>query len=114
MRVVVDIGLHLELSIPADERYHPGESWTPELALPFAMERSGRMPADFMRSEVDRYLGWPGQAISYKIGERVWLAARATARQQEGDTFDLKTFHARALNLGPMGLEQLRRELAGT
>jgi uncharacterized protein (DUF885 family) len=65
-------------------------------------------------SEATRYLGWPGQAISYKIGERVWLAARATARQQEGDTFDLKTFHARALNLGPMGLEQLRRELAGT
>ncbi len=113
MRVVVDIGLHLELSIPADERYHPGETWTPELALPFAMERSGRMPEDFMRSEVDRYLGWPGQAISYKIGERVWLAAREAARQQAGDAFDLKSFHARALNLGPMGLAQLRRELAG-
>src|SRR2546430_1404268 len=114
MRVVVDIGLHLELSIPADERYHPGETWTPDLALPFVMERSGRMPEDFMRSEVDRYLGWPGQAISYKIGERVWLAAREAARQQSGDAFDLKTFHARALNLGPMGLGQLRRELAGT
>src|ERR671910_1017516 len=112
MRVVVDIGLHLELSIPADERYHPGETWTPELALPFAIERSGRMPEDFMRSEVDRYLGWPGQAISYKIGERVWLAARDEARQRAGDTFDLKRFHARALNLGPMGLGQLRRELA--
>jgi uncharacterized protein (DUF885 family) len=113
MRVVVDIGLHLELSIPADERYHPGETWTPDLALPFAMERSGRMPEDFMRSEVDRYLGWPGQAISYKIGERVWLAAREAARQQAGNAFDLKAFHARALNLGPMGLGQLRRELAG-
>ena len=66
-----------------------------------------------MRSEVDRYLGWPGQAISYKIGERVWLAAREAARQQAGDAFDLKSFHARALNLGPMGLGQLRRELAG-
>ena len=43
-----------------------------------------------MRSEVDRYLGWPGQAISYKIGERVWLAARDDARQQHGDAFDLK------------------------
>ncbi|HYV59947.1 MAG TPA: DUF885 domain-containing protein [Acidimicrobiia bacterium] len=112
MRVVVDIGLHLELAIPADERYHPGETWTPELALPFAMERSGRMPVDFMRSEVDRYLGWPGQAISYKIGERVWLGARDDARQRAGDEFDLKAFHARALNLGPMGLDQLRRELA--
>ena len=113
MRVVVDIGLHLELAIPARERYHPGETWTPELALPFAMERSGRMPEDFMRSEVDRYLGWPGQAISYKIGERVWLGARHDARKRAGDTFDLKAFHARALNLGPMGLGQLRRELAG-
>src|SRR5919197_633908 len=70
MRVVVDIGLHLELAIPEGERYHPGETWTPDLALPFAIERS-KMPADFMASEVDRYLGWPGQAISYKIGERV-------------------------------------------
>jgi uncharacterized protein (DUF885 family) len=113
MRVVVDIGLHLELTIPADERYHPGETWTPELALPFAMERSGRMPEDFMRSEVDRYLGWPGQAISYKIGERVWLGARDDARKRAGRGFDLKAFHARALNLGPMGLDQLRRELAG-
>jgi uncharacterized protein (DUF885 family) len=112
MRVVVDIGLHVELSIPADERYHPGETWTPELALPFAIERSGRMPEDFMRSEVDRYLGWPGQAISYKIGERVWLAAREEARQRAGDAFDLKRFHAESLNLGPMGLAQLQRELA--
>jgi uncharacterized protein (DUF885 family) len=113
MRVVVDIGLHLELAIPADERYHPGETWTPELALPFAIERSGRMPEDFMRSEVDRYLGWPGQAISYKIGERVWLRVRDDARERAGSAFDLKDFHARALNLGPMGLDQLRRELAG-
>jgi uncharacterized protein (DUF885 family) len=112
MRVVVDIGLHLELPIPDDERYHPGETWTPELALPFAIERSGQMPEDFMRSEVDRYLGWPGQAISYKIGERVWLGARDDARRRAGDVFDLKAFHARALDLGPMGLAQLRRELA--
>ena len=64
------------------------------------------------RSEVDRYLGWPGQAISYKICERVWLAARGAAERRAGDTFDLKAFHARALNLGPMGLAQLDRELA--
>ena len=114
MRVVVDIGLHLELPIPSDERYHPGETWTPALALPFAIERSGQMPEDFMRSEVDRYLGWPGQAISYKIGERVWLGARADARRRAGGAFDLKAFHARALDLGPMGLAQLQRELANT
>ena len=111
MRVVVDIGLHLELAIPQDDRYHPGETWTPDLALPFAIERS-KMPEDFMASEVDRYLGWPGQAISYKIGERVWLGAREQAQRAAGDAFDLKAFHERALNRGPMGLGQLERELA--
>ena len=109
VRVVVDIGMHLELTIPADERYHPGEAWTPELALPFVIERS-KFPADFMASEVDRYLGLPGQAISYKVGERVWLGARDRARA--GGAFDLKEFHRAALDLGPMGLAQLDRELA--
>jgi uncharacterized protein (DUF885 family) len=111
VRVVVDIGMHLELPIPTDERYHPGETWTPELALPFVIERS-KFPPDFMASEVDRYLGLPGQAISYKVGERVWLAARDGARERAGAAFDLKEFHRAALDLGPMGLGQLERELA--
>ncbi len=111
VRVVVDIGMHLELPIPRHERYQPGETWTPELALPFVIERS-KFPADFMASEVDRYLGLPGQAISYKVGERVWLGARDDARARAGAGFDLKEFHRRALDLGPMGLAQLERELA--
>ena len=111
MRVVVDIGMHLELTIPAHERYHPGEKWTPELALPFVIERS-RFPESFMRSEVDRYLGWAGQAISYKVGERVWLECRADAQARKGADFDLKAWHTFALDLGSMGLGQLREELA--
>jgi uncharacterized protein (DUF885 family) len=111
MRVVVDIGLHLELPIPVAERYHPGEVWTPELALPFVLERS-YYPEDFMKSEVDRYLGWAGQAISYKVGERVWLRARDAARTRGGASFDLKAFHTDALELGPLGLDQLEEELA--
>jgi len=111
VRVIVDIGMHLELPIPAHERYHPGEIWTPDLALPFVIERSCE-PEHFMRSEVDRYLGWPGQAISYKVGERVWLEARADARRRHGDAFDLKEFHSYALDLGGMGLGPLRDELA--
>ncbi len=111
VRVVVDIGMHLELTIPEDEPYHPGERWTPELALPFVIERS-RFPADFMASEVDRYLGWPGQAISYKVGERVWLRARDDARRRHGADFDLKAFHAYALDLGSMGLEPFEAEIA--
>ncbi len=110
VRVIVDIGMHLELSIPSDERYHPGERWTPELALPFVIERSC-FPADFMASEVDRYLGLPGQAISYKVGERVWLEGREAAKARKGAGFDLKSFHHFALDLGGMGLDQLSREL---
>ncbi len=111
VRVVVDIGLHLELAIPGHESYHPGERWTPDLALPFVIDRS-HFPADFMASEVDRYLGLPGQAISYKVGERVWLRARDAARARHAGDFDLKRFHAYALELGPMGLDQLDEELA--
>jgi uncharacterized protein (DUF885 family) len=111
VRVVVDIGLHLELPIPKDEDFHPGDTWTPDLALDFVINRS-RFPEDFMRSEVDRYLGWPGQAICYKVGERVWLRGRDDARRRHGASFDLKRFHSRALELGPMGLDQLEQELA--
>jgi uncharacterized protein (DUF885 family) len=111
VRVIVDIGMHLELPIPESERYHPGEVWTGALALPFVIERSCE-PEYFMRSEVDRYLGWPGQAISYKVGERVWLEARADAQRRHGTDFDLKRFHSFALDLGGMGLGSLRDELA--
>ena len=78
--------------------------------LAFAVEH-GHEPEDFLRSEVDRYLGWPGQAICYKLGERAWLGIREQARKRAGKTFDLKGFHSSALNLGPMGLEQLEREM---
>jgi uncharacterized protein (DUF885 family) len=111
VRVVVDIGMHLELTIPADERYHPGERWTPELALPFVIERS-KFPPDFMASEVDRYLGLPGQAISYKVGERGWLDGREAARAAQGGAFDSKSWHMAALSLGALGLDDLTAELA--
>lgn len=111
VRVIVDIGMHLELAIPDHQAFHPGERWTPELGQRFVDERS-RFPPEFMASEIVRYLGWPGQAISYKVGERVWLEARADARRRHGASFDLKGFHAHALDLGPLGLDLLRTELA--
>lgn len=111
VRVIVDIGMHLKLPIPAHESYHPGERWTPELALPFVITRS-MFPERFMRSEVDRYLGLPGQAISYKVGERVWLECRAEARARRGAGFDVKDWHSYALDLGSMGLDQFRAEMA--
>ena len=117
VRVIIDIGMHLGKRIPAGTRlndgapFHGGEVWTPDLAFEFAVNETGST-ADFLRSEIDRYLGWPAQAISYKIGQREWLAARADARAASGATFDLKAWHTKALRLGPIGLAQLRAELS--
>jgi uncharacterized protein (DUF885 family) len=111
-RVIVDIGLHLELDIPRGVGFHDGERWTPELAVEFVLGRSGSIGGEeFARYQVDRYLGLPGQAIAYKVGERVWLAAREAARARQGSRFDLRTFHRTALDLGPMGLDLLTTEL---
>ncbi|WP_232236110.1 DUF885 domain-containing protein [Nocardia sp. BMG51109] len=109
-RVIVDIGMHLELEIPRGTGFHEGEHWTPDLALDFLLTRTITDPAH-VRDEIDRYLGWPGQAPAYKLGERTWLAAREQARHRTGDSFDLKTFHTRALELGGMGLDTFRSQL---
>ncbi len=66
------------------------------------------MPEPILRFELDRYLGWPGQAPSYKIGERVWLQVREQMRRREGTAADLRDFHRRALNLGGLGLDTFR------
>ena len=71
-----------------------------------------RYPDAILRFELDRYLGWPGQATSYKLGERIWLQAREDARQRQGTSFDLKEFHSQALALGSLGLDPLREALA--
>ena len=111
VRVIIDIGMHLGFTIPDDSDFHPGEVWNPDIGLDFIKQRS-HFPEDFVASEVDRYLGMPAQAISYKVGEREWLSAREDAKRRKGASFDLKEFHTRALSLGPMGLAQMRREMA--
>jgi uncharacterized protein (DUF885 family) len=111
-RVIVDIGMHLELPIPTDNPFgfHPGERWTPELGWEF-MRAHCRIPDENLRFEVNRYLGWPGQAPAYKVGERIWLQARADAKIRKGTDFDLKAFHRDALNLGSLGLDPLKAAL---
>jgi uncharacterized protein (DUF885 family) len=111
-RVIVDIGMHLELPVPVDNPFgfHPGERWTPELGWEF-MRAHCRVPDELLRFELNRYLGWPGQAPSYKVGERLWLRARADARARKGAAFDLKEFHRAALNLGSLGLDPLKAAL---
>ncbi|WP_326561703.1 DUF885 domain-containing protein [Micromonospora sp. NBC_01796] len=112
-RVIVDIGMHLELEIPKDNPFgfHPGERWTPELGWEF-MRAHCRVPDENLRFELNRYLGWPGQAPSYKVGERIWLQARDDAKARKGADFDLKQFHLDALNLGSLGLDPLKAALA--
>ena len=88
-----------------------GRTWDAEMAVALLEERA-IVPTDMAVSEVDRYLGLPGQAISYKVGERVWLAARQDARRRLGPAFDLKAWHAHALALGPMGLDPFTQEMA--
>ncbi|BBC38213.1 uncharacterized protein SGFS_095070 [Streptomyces graminofaciens] len=110
-RVIVDIGMHLELEIPADSPFHPGERWTVDLAQEFFGAHSSR-PADFVESELTRYLTMPGQAIGYKLGERAWLLGRENARKRHGDAFDAKAWHMAALSQGSLGLDDLVDELS--
>jgi uncharacterized protein (DUF885 family) len=110
-RVVVDIGMHLEFEIPAGTGFHEGERWTPELGLEFMLTRTVSDPKH-VADEIDRYLGWPAQAPSYKVGERVWIDGRDAARARHGDDFDPKAFHAKALQFGGMGLDPLAGLLA--
>lgn len=110
-RVIVDIGMHLELEIPEHSPFHPGERWTPALAQEFFGRHSSR-PRDFVESELVRYLSMPGQAIGYKLGERAWLTGRENARKRHGDAFDAKAWHMAALSLGSLGLDDLVDELS--
>jgi uncharacterized protein (DUF885 family) len=102
-RVVIDIGVHLDLPLP------DGSRWTFDKACEVLRDR-GRAEPYRVVPEIIRYFGWPGQAIAYKLGERAWLAARAEAMRRPG--FDLKRWHTAALSLGPVGLENLAAELA--
>ncbi|HEX5594488.1 MAG TPA: DUF885 domain-containing protein [Micromonosporaceae bacterium] len=109
-RIVIDIGLHLDAPIPADNGFTPARRWTPELAVAFLSRITG-LDTVTARFEVDRYLGWPGQALAFKAGARLWQQARREAELRDGAGFDRKLFHTAALRLGPMGLDPLRATL---
>ena len=110
-RIVIDTGIHCGFAIPQSSSWHPGEQWTPELMLEFLSAHSSS-DDEFNRSEINRYLGWPGQAISYKLGERVWLDLRDDAKKKYGAEFNLRKWHAHALDLGNLGLDLLKSEMA--
>lgn len=109
-RIAIDIGIHLDLPIPDDVTFHPGERWNFDLAYELLTNRALESP-DSARSEVVRYFGWPGQAISYKVGEKAILDLRAE-RTAAGD-FDSKAFHSDVLSVGSIGLDLMREHLTG-
>ena len=111
-RVVVDIGLHLGLTVPAGADLEVGGRVLDAAVAVDLLRRRALLEEDFAVSEVDRYCGLPGQAISYKVGERFWLEARAGAQARHGSAFDLRDWHGRALRLGPMGLDPFAAEMA--
>ncbi|MFB8190553.1 DUF885 domain-containing protein [Microbacterium sp. NPDC055988] len=104
-RVVLDIGVHL-----GKPRLDGDGVWDADYALEF-MRRNVNMSDQFVQFEVNRYLGWPGQAPSYKVGQRIWEQVRDGVRAAEGDSFSFKEFHKRALDIGGVGLDTLRTTL---
>ena len=109
-RVVLDIGVHLGKQAP---QQYGGGTWNADKAWEL-LKANVNMDEKFLRFELNRYLGWPGQAPSYKIGQRLWEKVRAEAAEQAGDDFSLKAFHTKALNLGSLPLSVLREAvLAG-
>ena len=100
-RVVIDIGVHCELTAP------DGGTWDAERAWAFLQSHSA-MAEENLRFELDRYLGWPGQAPSYAIGQRIWQQLRDDLLARG---LSLKDFHSRALDLGGLPLEVLRSAL---
>ena len=101
-RVVLDIGVHLQKPLPDGSG-----KWTGEYALGFLADNVN-MNDSFVRFEVDRYLGWPGQAPSYKVGQRIWEQLRDEHERREPGIFDIRAFHKKALNIGGVGLDTLR------
>lgn len=103
-RVVLDIGVHCGFEAPAEVG---GGAWNYDKAWAF-LKAHANMADGFLRFELDRYLGWPGQAPSYKIGERLWRQLRTDVQAAQGDSYDAKDFHRKALDVGSIGLDALR------
>lgn len=108
-RVVLDIGVHCGFEAPSEVG---GGDWSYDKAWQFLRAHASNDEAT-LRFELDRYLGWPGQAPSYKVGERLWLQLRDEVAERDGDAFSLKDFHRRALDVGSVGLDVLRTAVLG-
>jgi len=98
-RLVVDTGLH-------------AFGWTRQQSIDVLVERAGlaRLDAEI---ETDRYIAWPGQALSYMIGQREILELRAQLEERDGDRFDHQAFHDQVIGHGSLPLDVMREQLPG-
>jgi uncharacterized protein (DUF885 family) len=92
-RLVVDTGLH-------------ALGWSRRQAIDYLMENSPQAPNNIV-NEVDRYIGYVGQALAYKIGQRELFRLRAEAQRAMGSRFDIKGYHDTVLENGPVPLDLL-------
>ena len=93
MRLVVDTGIH-------------SKGWTRDQVVDF-FRKSGTLDEPEIQTETDRYIAWPAQALSYKIGQLKFVELRERARKELGPKFDIRTFHDEMLNGGVLPLDLL-------
>lgn len=93
VRLVVDTGIHYF-------------GWSRQEAIDYFKDNAAKTEADII-NEIDRYIGWPGQALAYKIGQLKMLELRALAEQELGDRFDIRAFHDELLGVGAIPLDAL-------
>jgi len=96
-RLVVDTGIH-------------AQGWTREQAIDYLRQYTA-LPEHEIGTEVDRYIAWPAQALSYYLGERVILEQRARAEQALGERFNIRAFHDTVLELGSVPLPLLEQRI---
>ncbi len=96
-RLVVDVGLHYK-------------GWSRDEAVSFLRDHTA-LSIHEVNTEIDRYIGWPGQAVSYKVGELTIKRLRAEAEERLGDTFSIQQFHEVVLTNGSVPLSELKREV---
>lgn len=97
VRLVVDTGLH-----------HKG--WTRQQAIDFFRSNAAKTELDIV-NEIDRYIGWPGQALAYKVGQLKIRELRSHAEATLGERFDIRAFHDLVLGAGALPLDILQRRV---